>query len=280
MRMNINKRKTRIVLIILEALVIFTAVAEGIRGNFYNVFLCALTMLLLGIPRFVNVKLNIYLPGALETVILLFIFAAEILGEIQSFYTIFSNWDTILHTINGFIMAAIGFALIDILNQSPKIHFNMSPIFVASVAFCFSMTIGVLWEFFEFIGDYFFHTDMQKDFIVNAISSVALNPSGLNTPIKIYNITDTVVNGMKNGVEGQYVIEGGYLDIGLFDTMKDLMVNCVGALVFSTIGLFYIKNRGKGSLIWKFVPRMKTKEEIEATKKFIRESRAKKKYRG
>lgn len=274
--MDKNKRKTWIVLIILQVLVIGTAVSEGVRGNFYNVFLCALTMLLFSIPRFVNVKLNIYLPSALEIVILLFIFAAEILGEIQSFYTIFSNWDTILHTINGFIMAAIGFALIDILNQAPKIHFNMSPIFVAFVAFCFSMTIGVLWEFFEFAGDYFFHTDMQKDFIVNSISSVALNPSGMNNPIKIYNITDTVVNGMKNGEAVQYVIEGGYLDIGIVDTIKDLVVNCIGALVFSVIGLFYIKNRGKGSLIWKFVPRMKTKEEIEATERYFQEKRRKK----
>lgn len=274
--MTKDKRKTWIVLIILQILVIFTAVAEGLHGNFYNVFLCAFTMILFNIPRFVNVKLNIYLPSALEIVILLFIFAAEILGEIQSFYTIFSKWDTILHTINGFIMAAIGFALIDILNQSPKIHFNMSPIFVAFVAFCFSMTIGVLWEFFEFGADYFFHTDMQKDFIVNSISSVAINPSGLNNTIKINGITSTVVNGIKDGVRGQYIIEGGYLDIGILDTMKDLLVNCIGALVFSVIGLFYIKNRGKGSLIWKFVPRMKTKEEIEATNNFIHRVRKKK----
>lgn len=275
-KMTKDKRKTWIVLIILQILVIFTAVAEGLHGNFYNVFLCAFTMILFNIPRFVNVKLNIYLPSALEIVILLFIFAAEILGEIQSFYTIFSKWDTILHTINGFIMAAIGFALIDILNQSPKIHFNMSPIFVAFVAFCFSMTIGVLWEFFEFGADYFFHTDMQKDFIVNSISSVAINPSGLNNTIKINGITSTVVNGIKDGVQGQYIIEGGYLDVGILDTMKDLLVNCIGALVFSVIGLFYIKNRGKGSLIWKFVPRMKTKEEIEATNNFIQKVRKKK----
>jgi hypothetical protein len=272
-----KKRKTMIVLIILQILVIITAVAEGLHGNFYNVFLCALTMLLFNIPRFVNIKLKIYLPTALEIVILLFIFAAEILGEIQSFYTIFSNWDTILHTINGFIMAAIGFALIDILNQSPKIHFDMSPVFVAFVAFCFSMTIGVLWEFFEFTADYFFHTDMQKDFIVNTISSVALNPNGLNVPIKISGITNTVVNGIKNGVEGQYVIEGGYLDVGILDTMKDLMVNCIGALVFSLLGLFYIKRRGKGNLIWKFVPRMKTNEEIEATNEWIKGTRERKK---
>lgn len=265
--MDKKRRKIWILLIILQVLVIITAIAEGMHGNWYNVFLCALTMLLFNIPRFAYIKLNIYLPRALEIVILLFIFSAEILGEIQSFYTIFSNWDTILHTINGFIMAAIGFALIDILNQAPNIHFNMSPVFVTVVAFCFSMTIGVLWEFFEFTGDYFFHTDMQKDFIVHSISSVALNPSGLNNTIKLDGIKDTVINY----ADGQYIVNGGYLDIGIVDTMKDLMVNCLGALVFSVFGWLYIKNRGKGNIIRKFVPRMKTEEEIEKTNKKLNE---------
>lgn len=269
--MDKSRRKIWILLIILQILVIITAIAEGIHGNWYNVFLCALTMLLFNIPRFAYIKLNIYLPSALEIVILLFIFSAEILGEIQSFYTIFSNWDTILHSINGFIMAAIGFALIDILNRAPNIHFDMSPIFVTVVAFCFSMTIGVLWEFFEFTGDYFFHTDMQKDFIVHSVSSVALNPSGLNNPIKLNGITETVINY----ADGQYVVNGGYLDIGIVDTMKDLMVNCAGALVFSVFGWFYIKNRGKGNVIRKFVPRMKTEEEIERTRKALQDMKSK-----
>ena len=77
-------------------------------------------------------------------------------------------------------MAAIGFALIDILNQDPRFHINMSPFFVAFVAFCFSMTVGVVWEFFEFGMDQIFGMDMQKDFIVNAIHSATLNPNGLN----------------------------------------------------------------------------------------------------
>lgn len=100
-------------------------------------FLGILTLILFTIPSIIDRKLNIKLPNALETVILLFIFSAEILGEIQNFYGIFKFWDTMLHTINGFLCAAIGFSLIDILNRSPKFHLKMSPIFVALVAFCF-----------------------------------------------------------------------------------------------------------------------------------------------
>ena len=151
-------------------------------------FLGILTLILFTIPSIIDRKLNIKLPNALETVILLFIFSAEILGEIQNFYGIFKFWDTMLHTINGFLCAAIGFSLIDILNRSPKFHLKMSPIFVALVAFCFSMTIGVVWEFFEYGSDNFTRTDMQKDRITSSISSVLINETGKNIPIKIDNI--------------------------------------------------------------------------------------------
>jgi hypothetical protein len=97
------------------------------------------------------------------------------LGEINAFYVKIPVWDTILHTTNGFLMAAIGFALIDLFNRSDRFSIKMSPYFVAFFAFCFSMTVGVLWEFFEFSMDWFFRLDMQKDWIVPAINSVKLN---------------------------------------------------------------------------------------------------------
>ena len=108
------------VYIVLRTLVIITMILQGIHRNWNDVFLCILTLFLLMIPSIIDKKLNIKLPTVLESIILLFIFAAEILGEIQNFYGIFKQWDTMLHTINGFIMAAIGFSLIDILNQSEK----------------------------------------------------------------------------------------------------------------------------------------------------------------
>lgn len=248
-----------IVYIILRILVILVMIVQFFHGNYNNVFMCVLTLVLFMIPSIADHKLNIKLPTTLEIVILLFIFAAEILGEIHSFYVKIPHWDTMLHTINGFMMAAIGFAMIDILNQDPRFHINMSPAFVAFVAFCFSMTIGVLWEFFEFSMDYFFLTDMQKDTMYHSISSVLLNPNGVNTPIIIKDITSTVINS----ASGQTIVEGGYIDIGVYDTVKDMMVNCLGAAIFSVIGGIYIKNREKGTFAARFIPRLKTPEEIE-----------------
>ena len=152
-----------------------------------------------------------------------------------------------LHTTTGFLCAATGFALIDILNRNSRIKFELSPIYVALAAFCFSMTVGVLWEFFEFGMDRLFHMDMQKDTVVQSITSVMLDPTNRNIPVTIDGIHSVAVNGQDLGFDG-------YLDIGLYDTMADLFVNFIGAVVFSTIGYFYIKQRGKGRLAKAFIP--------------------------
>ncbi len=255
--MKTKHRRSLTVYIVLRTLVLITLVIQCIHRNYMNVFTCVLTLILFFIPSIVDRKFNIELPNLLETIIYLFIFAAEILGEIQNFYGIIPHWDTMLHTINGFLMAAIGFAMIDILNRHPYFHFKMSPVFVAFVAFCFSMTIGVLWEFFEYNMDTFFRTDMQKDFIVQTVSTVSLHPEGKNVPVVISNIDSTVINYTKDGVPASVTINGGYLDIGIKDTMKDLIVNFIGAVAFSVIGYFYIINRGKNSIASKFIPRLK-----------------------
>lgn len=254
LKMELREHKSSfMVYVLLRALVVLVMVLQILNGNYENVFLCVLTLLLLVVPSFVQVNLKIELPTALEIIILLFIFAAEILGEIQAYYIKFPAWDTMLHTMNGFLMAAIGFALVDILNRDERFSIRLSPAFVAIVAFCFSMTIGVIWEFFEFGMDRIFLLDMQKDTVMHTISSVMLDPSGGNHPQVIEGITDTAVNGRSLGLDG-------YLDIGLLDTMKDLLVNFIGAVVFSVIGYFYVKNRGNGRFAKRFIPRLKTKD--------------------
>ena len=265
-----QRDKRNIIHTVLSVLVIIVMFRQFFMGNYSNVFTCLLTIVLFTIPTVADRTLNIKLPIVLEALIMFFIFSAEILGEIQSFYTIIPFWDTLLHTINGFMMAAIGFAMIDILNQSPNFHMNLSPIFVAFIAFCFSMTIGVIWEFFEYLMDQFFLTDMQKDWLMKDVSSVLLNPSGLNDPIVIRDVTKTVITGTIDGVEQDWVINGAYLDVGIVDTMKDMIVNCVGVVVFSIFGFFYISNRGKGRVVSSFIPKLKTKEEIRETEEMLK----------
>ena len=116
------------------------------------------------------------------------------------------------------------------------------------------MTVGVLWEFFECAMDQIFMQDMQKDTIVNAISSVMLDPTGSQRAQAIRDITDVIV--VTGGGEEISLGLGGYLDIGLLDTMEDLLVNFIGAAVFSFVGYFYVKNRGKGWFARNFIPQV------------------------
>ena len=233
-----ENRSTFVIFVILRILVIIVGVRQFFVGNYENVFLCAATLVLFMVPAFIEKLFKVHLPSILEIVVLVFIFAAEILGEISDYYVKFAFWDTMLHVTTGFLAAAVGLSLIDILNRSTRIGLSLSPLFVALVSFCFSMTIGVLWEFFEFGADVLFLTDMQKDTVVTNISSVLLNPEPINKSIIIKDITETVVNGQPLGING-------YLDIGLYDTMKDLFVNFVGAVTFSLFGFFYTKYSGR-----------------------------------
>lgn len=228
--------KSRKIFLLLRGIVFLILIRNILTGNYENVFVCILTLLLFLVPFIIERKFKIEIPDDLEIIILVFIFSAEILGELNSFYTKIPGWDTMLHTINGFIMGAIGLSLIELLNKNSHINLKLSPIFVAIVSFCFSMTIGVLWEFFEFGMDITFNTDMQKDYIVNKINSVKFDENNLNK-VHSVEIESLIVNG-EDWIE-KY---GGYIDIGLIDTMKDLFVNFIGALTFSVIGYFYSKN--------------------------------------
>ena len=253
------KNKTTLtVYLVLRGLIIFTLIRAVFRREYQSVFLCALSLVLLIMPSIISRKLKIVLPDTLEIVILLFIFAAEILGELNSFYVRVPHWDTMLHTINGFLCAAIGFALVDMMNRNDRFTFQLSPLYLAIVSFCFSMTVGVLWEFFEFSGDYFLGMDMQKDTIVHAIHSVNLDPTLTNTVVHVRDIADVIV--VHSDGTRQALGLGGYLDIGIIDTMKDLFVNFIGAVVFSVIGYFYVKEKGKGKVAHRFIPQVERHE--------------------
>lgn len=261
-RKEIYKNKTTLtVYLILRGLIILAMVRAIFRHEYQNVFFCALSLILLIMPSIISRKLEIMLPSTLEIIILLFIFAAEILGEMNSFYVRVPHWDTMLHTINGFLCAAIGFALVDMLNRDDRFSFKLSPVYLAMVAFCFSMTVGVLWEFLEFSGDYLFGMDMQKDTVVNAIHTVNLDRTMTNTVVHVKDIVDVIVVHSDGSKEALGL--GGYLDVGIQDTMKDLFVNLIGAVVFSIIGFFFVKEKGKGRVASRFIPQVVSPEETD-----------------
>ena len=243
------------VYLLLRLSVILTLVAQAFNRDWESVFFCALALFLMMIPSFIENNWHIDIPDTLEIIVIVFIYAAEILGELRAYYINVPFWDTMLHTTTGFLAAAVGFSLCDIFNRNENIKFNLSPFFLAFVAFCFSMTVGVLWEFFEFGMDFFTGSDMQKDTIVHAIHTTMLDPTKTNRVVHITGITDVILS------DGTSLGLGGYLDIGIIDTMKDLFVNFIGALVFSVIGYFSAKKESMRKFADNFVPRLREDEQ-------------------
>lgn len=222
--------------VILRGIVIIALVSSIIREEYESAAVCVFVLFIYLLPQFVEDRFNIDIPSVLEIVIFVFVFAAEILGELESYFIRYPYWDTILHTTSGFLFAAVGYSLVTLLNRSENIKVQLSPIYLAITAFCFSMTIGVLWEFIEFGMDRLFLLDMQKDTVLQQISSVSLDETSSNISITVSDISDMILVH-SDGTEEALGL-GGYLDIGLYDTMGDFFVNFIGAVVFSVAAFF------------------------------------------
>lgn len=163
---------------------------------------CLLGVFAMGLPGMISKRFKLEIPNTVFYFYLIFLWAAIFLGEVQNFYYRFKYWDLILHTLSGGMIGFIGFSFVDILNNENE-HVTLNPFFVAFFAFCFALALGAIWEIYEFLCDGFLKTNMQK-----------------------------------------YALESGIKLIGrdaVSDTMGDLIVDSIGALVATTIGYISIK---------------------------------------
>lgn len=214
--------------------VIFALGVSCLRRNIEHVFLCVLSLVMFSVPNILKNKFHLHIPTIIEIIIVIFILCGIILGEVENFFVKFKYWDTILHTLNGIICAALSLSLVVLLNRQDNFLFRLSPIFLMIVAVSFSMMIGILWEFFEFGMDYCFEKDMQKDTWIREITSVSLDPKQEGNAITVFPVKEININN------GEIVLPG-YLDIGLYDTMEDLFVTFVGAVAFNLFAAIYSK---------------------------------------
>lgn len=155
---KINMAITNITRILLALIIV-----RGILVKDYNqLFIAFITIALTYYPSILEKRFGVYLPSSMQIIITLFIFGAQYLGEIRNFYRIFPWWDTALHTTSGVILGVIGFMFVYLLNEKYGKKVKLSPFFVVMFAFCFAVTMGVFWEFFEYGMDRIFGTNMQK----------------------------------------------------------------------------------------------------------------------
>lgn len=244
------KHNVFFVFLVLNALALVELVRAIIAKRVDNIILSILVVVLLMLPSYIEKQAHVELPDVLEIIILLFIVAAEIFGEIESFYVKFSFWDDALHMLWGFLCAGIGYAFVDIMNRSTYSHVQLTAGFMVVFCVTFSLTIGVFWEIVEFSMDSIFGLDMQKDALVTSFGSVYLDETNSNIAVSVDNIVSTTIT-LADGET--VVIEGGYLDIGIRDTMKDFIINFIGAVIFAVFACLYVMNLGKDTKVGRFV---------------------------
>ena len=223
----------------------------GVYGRWDRVFTGALCLVLFLLPPIVERSFSLQLPATLEVCAYLFVFCAGVLGEIGDFYQRFPAWDALLHAANGFLFAGFGFCLFSLFEKKRTVRTLPSPAYQSFTAFCFSMTVGVLWEIFEFCADIFLHTDMQKDSFRTAIHTLLL-PTEDGGVLAVENITQVEIRT----AAGERFVLPAYLDVGLSDTVKDLAINLWGAICFCIIGYIYLKRR-RMALAAQFIPRVR-----------------------
>ena len=252
--MQIKENKTAFFVFVCLWISTLVVLAIGARmGRWDRVFTGVLCLFLFLLPPLVEHTFSLQLPATLEICAYLFVFCAGVLGEIGDFYERFPAWDTMLHAANGFLFAGFGFCLFSLFEKKRTVQTLPSPAYQSFTAFCFSMTVGVLWEIFEFCADYFLHTDMQKDSFLTGIHTVRLMGEN-GEMLHVENITRVEVWT----ADGSSFVFPAYLDVGLVDTMKDLAVNLWGALFFCIIGYAWLKRR-RIALAAQFIPRVRGK---------------------
>lgn len=179
---------------------------ERVKSDYILMFVqCLLGIFAMLLPGIVEKKIKIEIPSTMLLLYTLFLYCAIYLGEVKNFYYAIPYWDTILHTFSGAMLGALGFSFVSLLNRQQQIPVQLTPVFVSLFAFCFAITLGVFWEIYEFTFDALLGLNMQK-----------------------------------------FALESGELLVGrnaLTDTMKDLIVDSIGAFVMSVIG--YISLRYK-----------------------------------
>ncbi len=195
---------------------------------------CTAGILIMFLPGIISRRFSVRIPSGIYIMFIIFLFCAIYLGEVRSFYYHFRHWDALLHGVSGAMLGALGFSFVTLLNKEERVPVNLSPIFVALFAFCFAVMLGVLWEFYEFSFDSLLNLNMQK-----------------------YALADGTL------LEGRNA---------LANTMKDLVVDAIGALAISVLGyisLKYKKGWLESLLIQKIKSRVKHNNDTTSDKKDI-----------
>lgn len=191
----------------IKLILIIAIISAIFTKQYITLFFSILTLFLGVLPSLLQKNYKINLPLEFELIILIFIFSTLYLGEVSGYYEIYWWWDIMLHTLSGIIIGMIGFLIVYILNSQKKIHLHLTPIFIAIITFSFAVSIGVIWEIFEYFMDIIFGLNMQRsglvdtmgDLIVDSIGGIIIGTAGYFYTKKIkVPIFDSLINKFTN----------------------------------------------------------------------------------
>lgn len=203
------------------------------KGSAFHTVLFLLVVVLMFLPRLLEWLFRVRLSALLKVFIMCCIGIGPILGDVFGFYVRFTHWDTLQHIICGFLMALVGYMLPDILN--PDLSSRISAPTRLLFALTFGLAAAAVWELYEYVGDTLWGTDMQASTVIHVLHSKHLgsSPDLVET---IDDIFDVVINGSELGL-------GGYIEIGLIDTMEDIFSNAAGILLYCILSLFAVRRK-------------------------------------
>jgi hypothetical protein len=187
--------------LMIQALLVIGLILFVWRRDWENIFLTITVILLTLLPTCLTRRKRIIIPPEFQFFAALFVFLSLYLGSGFDFYYRFWWWDLVLHTSSGFLLGIIGFIALFVLNRLDHLPATIKPVFLCFFGVTFAVTLGVLWEIFEFTVD-------------------RIWPS---------------VNMQSN-------------ETGVVDTMKDLIVDTIGAVVVAVMAYVYLKT-GRYSFI-------------------------------
>ena len=192
--------------------------------NAHYAFSSLISLTLVFLPNLMEYLFECRISSDLKIAYWFLVVGGPVLGNVYRFYHYIRPWDKLLHMLSGFLAAAVGYALPDfVLKEKP------GKMFKCVFAVSFSVAIGGLWEIYEYLLDVFFQMDMQNDTVITGFSSYMLGeiPGTIGA---VENIQTVSINGEP--------FEKGYIDIGLIDTMRDMIQCLMGSILCVITAVF------------------------------------------